>query len=85
MVGSDGSSDFLSCNDKTSEELLSQSSYRVLPSDPTTKHKKKLIALLKTIKAEGGSVIPSTKGSTLQGQAPPNIMVYQRSIKRGAH
>ena len=39
---------------KKSEELLSQSSYKVLPSDPTTKHKNKLISLLKTIKAEGG-------------------------------
>ena len=39
--------------DKKSEELLSKSAYRVLPSDPTTKHKNKLIALLKTIKAEG--------------------------------
>ena len=38
---------------KKSEELLSQSSYKVLPSDPTTKHKNKLISLLKTIKAEG--------------------------------
>ena len=40
--------------EKKSEELLSQSTYRVLPSDPTTKQKNKLIALLKTIKAEGG-------------------------------
>ena len=40
--------------DKKSEELLSQSTYRVLPSDPTTKQKNKLIAMLKTIKAEGG-------------------------------
>ena len=39
---------------KKSEELLSQSSYRVLPSDPTIKHKNKCIALLKTIKVEGG-------------------------------
>ena len=40
-------------HDKKSEELLSQSTYRVPPSDPTTKQKNKLIALLKTIKAEG--------------------------------
>ena len=39
---------------KKSEELLSQASYKVLPSDPTTKHKNKLISLLKTIKAERG-------------------------------
>ena len=40
--------------EKKSEELLSQSTYRVLPSDPTTKQKNKLIAILKTIKSEGG-------------------------------
>ena len=37
-----------------SEELLSKSTYKILPSDPTTRHKNKLIALLKSIKAEGG-------------------------------
>ena len=36
------------------EELLHQPNYKALISDPTTKHKNKLIALLKTIKAEGG-------------------------------
>ena len=40
--------------EKKAEELLSQSTYRVLPSDPTTKQKNKLIAILKTIKSEGG-------------------------------
>ena len=37
-----------------SEELLQQPNYKILPSDPTTKHKNKLISLLKSIKAEGG-------------------------------
>ena len=37
-----------------SEKLLSKSTYKILPSDPTTRHKNKLIALLKSIKAEGG-------------------------------
>ena len=35
------------------EELLQQPNYKILTSDPTTKHKNKLIALLKSIKAEG--------------------------------
>ena len=39
---------------KKSEELLLQPTYKILPSDPTTKHKNKLITLLKSIKAEGG-------------------------------
>ena len=36
-----------------SEELLSKSTYKILPSDPTARYKNKLIALLKSIKAEG--------------------------------
>ena len=36
------------------EELLQQPNYKTLTSDPTTKHKNKLVALLKSIKAEGG-------------------------------
>ena len=36
-----------------SEELLLKPTYKILPSDPTTKHNK-LITLLKSIKAEGG-------------------------------
>ena len=37
-----------------SEELLQQPNYKILASDPTTKHKIKLISLLKSIKADGG-------------------------------
>ena len=37
-----------------SEELLSKSTYKILPSDPTTRYMNKLIALLKSIKTEGG-------------------------------
>ena len=36
-----------------SEELLHQPSCKELPSDPTTKHKNRLISLLKTIKSGG--------------------------------
>ena len=39
---------------KKSEELLNQSTYKLLSSDPTTKHKNRLINILKSIKAEGG-------------------------------
>ena len=39
---------------KKSEELLHQPTYKELTSDPTTKHKNKLISLLKTMKSEGG-------------------------------
>ena len=39
---------------KKLEDLLKQNTYRELATDPTNKYKKKLINLLKTIKAEGG-------------------------------
>ena len=40
--------------ERKSEDLLNQPTYRILPSDPTTKQKNKLIAILKNIKSEGG-------------------------------
>ena len=39
---------------KKAEELLNQGTYKIIPTDPTTKQKHKLISLLKNIKAEGG-------------------------------
>ena len=39
---------------RRAKELLYQSTYKAIPTDPTKKYKNKLIALLKTIKAEGG-------------------------------
>ena len=39
---------------KKSEELLHQPTYKELPSDPTTKHKNRLVSIPKTIKSEGG-------------------------------
>ena len=37
-----------------SEELLQSSAYKVLTTDPTTKHKNKLISLLKTSRQKVG-------------------------------
>ena len=39
---------------KKAEELLNQGTYKIIPTDPTTKQKNKLILLLKNINAEGG-------------------------------
>ena len=64
------------------EALLQESSYRPFPNDPTNKYKTKLIALLKSIKTEVGSMNPPTEGSTPQGQDPPSSMGYQRFIKK---
>ena len=49
-----------------SEELFQSSAYKVLTTDPTTKHKNKLISLLKSIKAEG-EINESTKGCIHRG------------------
>ena len=39
---------------RKAEELLSQPTYKPIPTDPTSKYKSKLISLLKIIKTEGG-------------------------------
>ena len=39
---------------KKAEDLLNQPTYKLIPADPTTRQKTKLINLLKNIKAEGG-------------------------------
>ena len=36
------------------QTLLDQPEYKSIPADPTTRHKNKLISILKSIKAEGG-------------------------------
>ena len=38
---------------KKPEDLLNQPTYKLIPADPTTRQKTKLINLLKNIKAEG--------------------------------
>ena len=40
--------------EKKAEELLNQTTYNNINNDPTTRHKNKLINLLKTIKTQGG-------------------------------
>ena len=54
-----------------SKELLQSSIYKVLNTDPTTKHKNKLISLLKTIKAEGWINESTYKRLYLTGAVTP--------------
>ena len=68
---------------KKSEGLLLKPTYKILPLDPTTKHKNKLIALFKSIKAEGGIREILIEGCIPQGHAHPSIMAYPRCIKQG--
>ena len=65
-----------------SEELLSKSTYKILPSDPTTRYKNKVIAVLKSIKTEGGIQENAYRRLYPTGLAHPNIMAFQRSTDR---
>ena len=56
---------------KKSEDLLNQSTYTALTTDPANKCKKKLINLLKTIKAEGGIDNNTYKRLYPTGAVPP--------------
>ena len=66
-----------------SEELLSKSTYKILPSDPTTRHKNKLIALLKSIKAEGGMQENTYKKLYPTGASSPKYYGLPKVHKTG--
>ena len=70
--------------EKKSEKLLSQSTYRVLPSNPTTKQKNKLIAIFKSIKSEAGINDNIYKRPYPTGASTPNTTAYQKCSKRGS-
>ena len=59
---------------KKSEELLNQPTYKQLSSDPTTKHKNRLISILKSIKSEGGIDNTTYKRLYPTGAGSPNTM-----------
>ena len=66
-----------------SEELLSKSTHKILPSDPTTRHKNKLIALLKSIKAEGGMQENTYKKLYPTGASSPKYYGLPKVHKAG--
>ena len=68
-----------------SEELLSKSTYKILPSDPTTRYKNKVIAVLKSIKQKVEYKRMHIGGYIPQGLAHPNIMAFQRSTRQEYH
>ena len=68
--------------DKKAEELLSQTTYNKINSDPTTKYKNRLINLLKTIKSEGGITEALTEDYIQQGQGCQNFMASPKSIRK---
>ena len=65
--------------------LLQESAYRPIPNDPTNKYKTKLIALLKSIKTEGGINEATYKKVYPTGQDPPSSMGFLRFTKKVHH
>ena len=68
-----------------SEELLSQSTYKILPIDPTMKYKNKLISLLKTIKVEGGINETIYRRLYSTGSGSPKFYGLPKCTKKGCH
>ena len=66
-----------------SEELLHQPTYKELPSDPTTKHKNRLISILKTIKSEGGIDNTTYKRLYPTGAGSPKYYGLPKIHKQG--
>ena len=68
---------------RKSEELLNQPTYKLLSSDPTTKHKNRLISILKSIKAEGGIDNTTYKRLYPTGAGSPKYYGMPKIHKQG--
>ena len=70
---------------KKAEEVLNTSTYKAISTDPTTKYKNKLIALLKTIKAEGGINDTIYRRLYHTGAGSPKFYGLPKVHKEGMH
>ena len=68
---------------KKADELLSQSSYRNISTDPTNRYKNKLITLLKKIKTEGGMDDATYRRLYPTGASPPKFYGLPKVHKSG--
>ena len=68
---------------KKADELLRQSSYKNIPTDPTNRHKNKLISLLKKIKREGGMDEATYRRLYPTGASPPKFYGLPKVHKSG--
>ena len=68
---------------KKAVELLSQSSYKKISTDPTNKYKNKLITLLKKIKTEGGMDDATYRRLYPTGASPPKFYGLPKVHKSG--
>ena len=62
--------------------LQDTNTYKVLPKDPTSQLKNKLISLLKDIKHTGGLNTTKYKQLYATSAVPPNFMALPKSIKQ---
>ena len=68
---------------KKTDELLSQSSYKNISTDPTNRYKNKLITLLKKIKTEGGMDDVTYRRLHPTGASPPKFYGLPKVHKSG--
>ena len=68
---------------KKADELLSQSSYKKISTDPTNRYKSKLITLLKKIKADGGMDDVTYRRLYPTGASPPKFYGLPKVHKSG--
>ena len=68
---------------KKADELLSQSSYKKISTDPTNRYKNKLITLLKKIKTEGGMDDVTYRRLYPTGASPPKFYGLPKVHKSG--
>ena len=68
---------------KKADELLRQSSYKNIPTDPTNRYKNKLISLLKKIKTEGGMDEATYRRLYHTGASPPTFYGLPKVHKSG--
>ena len=68
---------------KKADELLSQSSYKNISTDPTNRYKNKLITLLKKIKTEGGMDDATYRRLYPTGASPPKFYGLPKVHKSG--
>ena len=68
---------------KKAEELLQQPTYQLIPTDPTSKYKNKLINMLKSIKAEGCFNEAVYKKLYLTGAGSPKFYGLPKIHKEG--
>ena len=68
---------------KKAEQLLQQPTYQPIPTDPTSKHKNKLISMLKSIKTEGGISEAVYKRLYQTGAGSPKFYGLPKMHKEG--